>query len=72
MNNNENIDLMIANYLNILSNPNIFGKLDSQTVHNMQSAVAIYSDVTARKYVEAFKRQQAIEAQQEEVNKLFR
>ena len=54
---NENIDVRVSNYLNILSNPSLKNELDSQTVDLLNEAVKIYALTTAKNYVETFRNQ---------------
>ena len=58
---NENIDVRMSNYLNILSNPELKRNFDNQAILAMQEAVAIYVATTASKYVQDYRKQQESE-----------
>ncbi len=48
----DNIDQRMANYIAILSNPNLAQQFDTTTRLNMQAALVIYTKTTAMKYVQ--------------------
>ena len=48
----DNIDQRMANYIAILSNPNLAQQFDTTTRLNMQSALVIYTKTTAMRYVQ--------------------
>ena len=69
---NGNTDVMIANYLTILGNPELSKKMDTSVLLAMQQAVAIYTAKTSKDYVDEYKREQEAKQRTEEVTKLFK
>ena len=58
---NDNIDIMISNYLTILGNPELRQKIDGSTLRAMETAVAIYTSTTAVKYINTYQKKQEYE-----------
>lgn len=55
---NDNIDIMMSNYLTILGNPELRQKIDGATLRAMETAIAIYTSTTAVKYINTYQKKQ--------------
>lgn len=56
---NENIDIRMSNYLNILAHQELRNALVPEVISLMEQAVSIYATTTSKEYVDEFKRKQA-------------
>ncbi len=65
---NENIDIIMSNYLAILGNPELRKNFDPSVIHAMESVIAIYTAKTSKAYLEEYKASSRLE----EVGKAFK
>ena len=69
---NENIDVRISNYLTILGNQELRNKIDSNIVRAMESAVAIYTATTTRRYLDEYRSHQEESERREQITGMFK
>ncbi len=65
---NNNIDIMMSNYITILSNPQMLAKFEPSVVNEMQKALHIYASTTATKYNYEFSKNYSVQNESEHIN----
>ena len=68
----ENIDVRMANYIAILSNPEMVKNFDQSVIRYMETALNTYVSTTAIDYVNNYKQEMTARQAKEDTEKLFR
>lgn len=66
-----NIDVRMSNYLAILSNQGLRGKINSSVAQDMETALAIYAATTSRKFIDDFNRQKSVMESEKNVSSML-